>query len=432
MVDKQYFPFLRAVFFHSLSAFGGPQGHLGMMIKTFVDKRKDITHQELIDINVFCQLLPGATSTQTLTLIGYKKGGIRLSILTLLIWIFPAVLCMSLLSLFLSHSGNSFTSIFKYIQPMALGFLAFAVTRTLPLIKTTSLRLLMFFCAIVTYFFFKSPWVFPIVIILGGLAGNFLNSNSDISIPWTKRKLQWFPLFLFVLVFSSSALLSETARKQDWPNRTPYNLFENMFRFGSFVFGGGDVLIPVMYEQYVVRPETNRIKETNQNVIKVDRESFLTAAGIVRAIPGPLFSITSFVGGMSMKNSGVGGQVLGCILAAAGIFLPSFLLVLFFFPLWENLHRFKALHRFMQGVNAAVVAIMLSSIIFLTKDTVMPFIGRPPFEAIVFFSILIATAALLLFTRIAAPFIAIGCLLLGSIESFGLHWLANIFHFNYL
>jgi chromate transporter len=315
---------------------------------------------------------------------------------------------------------------------MALGFLAFAVTRTLPLIKTTSLRLLMFFCAIVTYFFFKSPWVFPIVIILGGLAGNFLNSNSDISIPWTKRKLQWFPLFLFVLVFSSSALLSETARKQDWPNRTPYNLFENMFRFGSFVFGGGDVLIPVMYEQYVVRPETNRIKETNQNVIKVDRESFLTAAGIVRAIPGPLFSITSFVGGMSMKNSGVGGQVLGCILAAAGIFLPSFLLVLFFFPLWENLHRFKALHRFMQGVNAAVVAIMLSSIIFLTKDTVMPFIGRPPFEAIVFFSILIATAALLLFTRIAAPFIAIGCLLLGSIESFGLHWLANIFHFNYL
>lgn len=86
----------------------------------------------------------------------------------------------------------------------------------------------------------------------------------------------------------------------------------------------------------------------------------------------------------------------------------------------------------MQGVNAAVVAIMLSSIIFLTKDTVMPFIGRPPFEAIVFFSILIATAALLLFTRIAAPFIAIGCLLLGSIESFGLHWLANIFHFNYL
>ena len=429
MVKKQHTPFLRAVFIHSLSAFGGPQGHLGMMIKTFVDKRKDISHQELIDINAFCQLLPGATSTQTLTLIGYKKGGIRLSIMTLLIWIFPAVLCMSLLSIFLSVTGNSFTSIFKYIQPMALGFLAFAVTKTLRLINTTSLRLLMFFCAIITYAFFKSPWVFPIVIIAGGIAGNFLNSNTDSAIPWTKRKLYWFPLILFVIVFSLSAMLSETARKQEWPNRTPYNLFENMFRFGSFVFGGGDVLIPVMYEQYVVRPETNRIKESNQNVIKVDRESFLTGAGIVRGIPGPLFSITSFVGGMSMKNSGIGGQVLGCILAAVGIFLPSFLLVIFFFPLWENLHRFKALDRFMQGVNAAVVAIMLSSIIFLTKDTVMPFIGRPPFEAIVFFSILIATCALLLFTRIAAPFIAVGCLLLGTIETFGYHWLTNMLSF---
>ena len=429
MVDTQHTPFLRAVFIHSLSAFGGPQGHLGMMIKTFVERRKDITHQELIDINAFCQLLPGATSTQTLTLIGYKKGGIRLSIITLLIWIFPAVLCMSMLSLFLTYTGNSFTSIFKYIQPMALGFLAFAVTRTLRLINTTSLRFLMFFCAIVTYVFFKSPWVFPIVIIAGGIAGNFLNANTDTSFPWTKRKLHWFPLVLFIVVFSLSALLSETARKQDWPNRTPYNLFENMFRFGSFVFGGGDVLIPVMYEQYVVRPETNRIKETNQNVIKVDRESFLTGAGIVRGIPGPLFSITSFVGGMAMKGNGIGWQVLGCLLAAVGIFLPSFLLVIFFFPLWENLHRFKALHRFMQGVNAAVVAIMFSSIIFLTKDTVMPFIGRPPLDAIVFFSILIATCALLLFTRIAAPFIAVACLLLGTIETFGHHWITNLLSF---
>ena len=429
MVDKQHTPFLRAVFIHSLSAFGGPQGHLGMMIKTFVEKRKDLSHQELVDINAFCQLLPGATSTQTLTLIGYKKGGIPLSILTLLIWIFPAVLCMSLLSLFLSHTGNSFTSVFKYIQPMALGFLAFAVTRTLRLINTTSLRFLMFFCAIVTYVFFKSPWVFPIVIIIGGIAGTFLKSNTDTSVPWTRRKLHWFPLVLFVLVFSFSALLSETARKQDWPNRTPYNLFENMMRFGSFVFGGGDVLIPVMYEQYVVRPETNRIKETNQNVIKIDRESFLTGAGIVRGIPGPLFSITSFIGGMSMKGSGVGWQVLGCVLAAVGIFLPSFLLVIFFFPLWENLHRFKALQRFMQGVNAAVVAIMLASIIYLTKDTIIPFIDRPPLEAILFFSVLIATCALLLYTRIAAPMIAVVCLLLGSIETFGVHWLTNIFAF---
>jgi chromate transporter len=74
-----------------------------MMMKTFVEKRKDVTHQELLDFNAFCQLLPGASSTQTLTLIGYKRGGVILSILTLLIWIVPASLIMGAFSFLIVH-----------------------------------------------------------------------------------------------------------------------------------------------------------------------------------------------------------------------------------------------------------------------------------------------------------------------------------------
>jgi hypothetical protein len=53
-----HIPFLKAVFLHSISAFGGPQGHIGMMMKTFVNRRRDITEAELLDYNAFCQLLP--------------------------------------------------------------------------------------------------------------------------------------------------------------------------------------------------------------------------------------------------------------------------------------------------------------------------------------------------------------------------------------
>lgn len=70
----RHIQFLKAVFFHAITAFGGPQGHLGMMMKTFVQERKDLTAEELLDFNAFCQLLPGASSTQTLTLIGFKRG----------------------------------------------------------------------------------------------------------------------------------------------------------------------------------------------------------------------------------------------------------------------------------------------------------------------------------------------------------------------
>src|SRR5215212_8310841 len=95
---KRQAPFLKAVFIHSISAFVGPQGHFGMMMKTFVDRRRDVSKEELMDYISFCQLLPGASSTQTLTLIGYKKGGVSLAVLTLIIWILPACALMSCFS----------------------------------------------------------------------------------------------------------------------------------------------------------------------------------------------------------------------------------------------------------------------------------------------------------------------------------------------
>ncbi|RYF98728.1 MAG: chromate transporter, partial [Chitinophagaceae bacterium] len=67
MTLLRHIPFLKAVLLHSVTAFGGPQGHFGMMMKTFVQQRRDITEAELMEYNAFCQLLPGASSTQVLT-----------------------------------------------------------------------------------------------------------------------------------------------------------------------------------------------------------------------------------------------------------------------------------------------------------------------------------------------------------------------------
>ena len=98
----RHIPFLRSVLTHSLTAFGGPQAHIAMMIKSFVKERHYVSEQELMEYNAFCQLLPGASSTQTLTLIGYKRGGIPLAVMTLVVWILPACMFMGALS-FLLH-----------------------------------------------------------------------------------------------------------------------------------------------------------------------------------------------------------------------------------------------------------------------------------------------------------------------------------------
>lgn len=411
----RHIPFLKTVFLYSISAFGGPQGHLGMMMNTFVEKRKDVTDKELMDIYAFCQLLPGATSTQTLTLIGYKRGGTQLALLTLLIWMIPAVFIMSSLAIIISIGNTELAKAFRFLQPMALGFLAFAAFKTSKIIKTRYAQLVAVVFGVLTFLFFKTPWIFPTVMIIGSLSGLLIKQENEAPIKHKKRKLNWTLFVLFVGFFITAASLSETARKENWQNRAPFNLFENMYRFGSFVFGGADVLIPVMYEQYVVRPETKRIKTNNQNVIKIDREEFLTGAGIVRAIPGPAFSISSYIGATVMKSKGTLYQILGAIVATIGIFLPSFLIGVFLFPLWENLHRYKILQRLMTGLNATVVGIMLASIVYLTKDTIEPLKQAPIGDAFVYFAVMAATYFLLTYTKVKAPIIAAGCLLLGLI-----------------
>lgn len=406
----RHFSFLRAVFLHSLTAFGGPQAHIAMMLKTFVRQKPYVTEQELMEYNAFCNLLPGASSTQTLTLIGYKRGGVPLAVLTLVVWILPACILMGALSFLLHYIDKKAldTDIFKFIAPMAAGFLLYACFAAFPIaIKNIITWVIMIVSTAVTYFFFKLPVIFPILIILGGVATNLSHKRIP-QIEQKPRRIRWWNFWLFGIIFIAAGIVSETARKNDWPNRKPINLFENTYRMGSIVFGGGQVLMPIMYEQFSVRPEA--IREKNPNVVRIDGEDMLTGMGIVRAVPGPVFSIAAFTGGMALRDMGTEMQILGCLIGTIGIFLPSALLVLFFYPIWNNLKKYAAVYRSLEGINAVVVGIMIGSTFFIMKDISLI---EPKTISLINVSVIAITCLLLVYTRIPSPIIVAGCLLLG-------------------
>jgi chromate transporter len=410
MPPLRHLPFLKAVLLHSVTAFGGPQAHIAMMIKTFVRQTPYLTEKELMEYNAFCQLLPGASSTQTLTLIGYKRGGVGLAVLTLIIWILPACIFMGGLSFLLHYIDKKAldTDIFKFIAPMAAGFLVFACVSTFPhAIRNTITWFIMIVSSIATYFLFKLPAIFPLMIIMGGVATN-LSKKRIPQVEQKPSKVKWWNFWLFGILFIAAGIISETARKDNWPNRKPINLFENTYRMGSLVFGGGQVLMPIMYEQFSVRPDA--IREKNPDVVRIDKEDMYTGMGIVRAVPGPVFSIASFTGGMALKDMGTKAQVIGCIIGTVAIFLPSALLVLFFFPIWNNLKKYAAVYRSLEGINAAVVGIMIGSTFYIMKD--ISLIEVKTISALNILVIL-STFLLLCYTKIPAPVIVAACLLLG-------------------
>lgn len=416
----RHVPFLRAVFLYSLTAFGGPQAHIAMMMKTFVKRRRDVTEEELIEYNAFCQLLPGASSTQTVTLIGYKRGGVPLAVLTLIVWILPACTLMGALSFLVQYVNQKalHTDIFKFIAPMAAGFLVYACFTAFPHgVRNTITWIIMMVSTAVTFFFFKSPVIFPALIIVGGIATN-LSRKRIPQVEQKPKKIKWWNFWLFGIIFILAGIISERARIDNWPNRKPINLFENTYRMGSLVFGGGQVLMPIMYEQFSIRPEAIRQKEIkdsrqrNLNVVEIDQQDMYTGMGIVRAVPGPVFSIASFAGGMALKDMGPEMQVVGCLIGTIAIFLPSALLVLFFFPIWNNLKKYAAVYRSLEGINAAVVGIMIGSTLFIMTDISLI---EPKTISFVNISVILGTFFLLMYSKIPAPVVVLATLLLGML-----------------
>ncbi len=401
------------MFLHSITAFGGPQGHIGMVLKTFVDKRKDISKEELMEYTSFCQLLPGASSTQTLTLIGYKRGGVKLAALTLIIWILPACTLMGGLSFIVAgvKKDDIQASIFQFVQPMAIGFLVYASVKAFQIsINNLITKVIMVTALVCTLFFFKTPWIIPVLIILGGAVTNISSKRIPERESIKPRQIKWTNIWLFVLIFLLAGILSETARKQDWENKKQFNLFENFYRFGSFVFGGGDVLIPLILDQYVARPTSEKAMKKNPEILKIEKDELLTGAGIVRAIPGPVFSIASFVGGIVLKKEGAKIQFLGCIIGSIAIFLPSALLVLFFFPVWQQLKKFVVVFRSLEGINAAVVGIMMAAILYLLRDvSFISFNAR----SLLSIGIILGTFFALRFTKTPPPLIVLSCMIIG-------------------
>jgi chromate transporter len=150
----------------------------------------------------------------------------------------------------------------------------------------------------------------------------------------------------------------------------------------------------------------------NPGALKVDKEDFLTGSGVIRAIPGPVFSIGAFVGGIALNDGGYKMQVLGCIIGSIALFLPSLLLVLFFFPVWHNLKRYAVIYRSLEGINASVVGIMIGSTFFLMKDISVDISSGAvaPFINVI---VIAGTFLLLSFTKIRPQLIPVLCLALG-------------------
>ena len=381
--------FLKDVMICSLGAYGGPEAHYGVFTDQMVVKRKYLTEDELVEMIALTGVLPGPSSTQTITSIGYKIGGPKLAFLTLLIWALPAIVVMTILSFlyFFMRKSNIDTSVLRFIGPMAVGFIGVAAYRIGKKVIKNYLSLMLFVLGGVLTFFFRDPWVFPLVLILGGIIVVIASKERNV---WNHVKLN--PPWRFLIIFASVAV-SAIVLNMVFSSRL-FFLFDHFYRYGYLVIGGGQVVIPYMFTDLV---EIHHFMTSQE---------FLTGFGIVQGIPGPMFSFSAYAGGLATKDMGAITQILGALIAGISIFLPGTLLIFFVYPIWENLKKIKGIKISLSGVTAVAGGLIATAAIVLMRSN--------GFSAENMIAVSI-TVVLLLTKKIPAPLIVVLAILFGFI-----------------
>lgn len=392
----------------ALTTFGGPQAHLAHFQKVLVKKRGYLSEADLLELNSLCQILPGPSSTQTLIGVGFKIGGPNLAYLTLLAWTLPSVIFMTVLAISLFdiqqlHWSLEFT---RFIQPMAVGFVSFAAYSISLKTVNTKTGIVIMVASAITSYFIQSPFIYPLILFLAG----GISSAKFRSQPKEEKdqiKIQWSNFLLWIGVLVFAALLGLATRSIPEVTR-PIRLFENFYRNGSLVFGGGQVLAPMLYTEFVKKDSVEKNMRPVEFTKKeyLTHNEFLTGYAMVQTLPGPVFAFSAFIGSLSMREYGTVGEIMGAFMSAAGIFLPGTFLIFFVIRIWDSLKKYRMVRASLEGITAASAGLIAAAAVILFQ---------PLDNTLLNFSFTIGTFCVLSFTRIPPPFIILAGLLLGVI-----------------
>ncbi len=385
----RYFIFLRDVFILAVTTFGGPQAHLAMFMDMMVQKRRYLNESELIELYALCQILPGPTSTQTITSVGFKIGGPYLAYLTLLVWMLPAFCIMTAAAVTVNilNDMNVSLEFLRFVQPMAVGIVAYSAYRISSSVVTTKDGYFLMILSAVVSFYLRSPYAFPVLLLGGGFLTAFKFKQQPIE-DKDRIKLDWSHLFLWGGVLITAAILGGVFQS------LPIKTFENFYRNGSLIFGGGQVLIPLLFTEFV------EFKKY------LTSEEFISGYAFVQAIPGPTFSFSAYLGALIMREWGIGGEILGAFLAAAGIFLPGTFLIFFVIRIWDSLKKYRIVKASLEGINAVSSGMVVAATLYLIEPIEITFVN---------YALMFGTTLLMFFSKIPTPFIIVFGLLLGFI-----------------
>ena len=326
----------RQFFLLGCMSFGGPAAHLGYFKRHFVDTLNWLSDTRYAQLISLSQALPGPGSSQVGFAIGVERAGVIGGITAFIAFTLPSFLIMLLLAV----SAHQFDAIyFAIIAGLKLFAVVIVADATLTMAKSfctsAALKLIAVMSTLALLLFPLLGTQIAILVSAAAIGAIWpllqLNTQTEPKAD-TKSAFRWLPLGLFVLLLAISFI----------PLGDDLALFAPFYQAGAMLFGGGHVVLPVL----------------QAGVPALSNDQFLSAYASAQAIPGPMFTIATYLGAQLSSEQ----PLIGAIAATLLIFTPGFLVMLAFQKSWLNLASKPRFASSIAALNAAVVGFLAAAL----------------------------------------------------------------------
>ncbi|MEC0093860.1 chromate transporter [Paenibacillus macquariensis] len=324
-----------------LTSFGGPIAHLGYFHNEYIRKRQWMDERSYADLVALCQLLPGPASSQVGIGIGVMRAGLLGGVVAWIGFTLPSIIALVLFAFLLQGFDISNAGWIHGLKIVAVAIVAQAILGMGQKLTPDKRRVTIAIIVASITLLWQTAFSQVLLIVAAGLIGLWMYRKMvvqealNLPVP-ISRTVAVLSLTIFFGLLIALPLLRQVM-DNSW-----VSLFDSFYRSGSFVFGGGHVVLPLLERELVPTGW-------------ISKEDFLAGYGATQAVPGPLFTVAAYLGAMAKGIS-------GAIIATVAIFLPAFLLIIGTLPFWNSLRKSTHVQGALVGINAAVVGILLAAL----------------------------------------------------------------------
>jgi len=331
---------LALVFFRlGATSFGGPAAHVAMMEDECVRRRGWLTQEKFLDLLGSANLLPGPTSTEMALHLGYLRAGWVGLLVAGIGFALPSTLMVTALAWVYLHYGSVLidSGLLDGMKPVAIAIIAVALWK----LGRTAIRDVLAAGIVAAAFVLDLAGGHELLVLFGaGVVAVCLRAFWRTPPGMARWKSLLTAAPLLVGETSAGGATATAAGVGLWP------MFLIFLKVGAVLFGGGYVLFAFLRADLVERRHW------------LTEQQLLDAIAVGQLTPGPVSTTATFIGFILRDADNEPLGIIGALVATVAIFLPAFLLVGLSGPIVPRLRRSKMAGDFLDGVNAASLALM--------------------------------------------------------------------------